>query len=109
MTIEEFLEVLRARSSARRWMLGTIGLHPLRQGIRTDGNMLTRQCPITFVAGDEGLRAAITGHQLGLSLAVITQIVSAADEEPAHDPALRHALLEAVGLALPPRTRETPP
>lgn len=99
MTIDEFLAVLREQASAHRWILGPICLAPARYGIRTDDDMLTRQCPITFVAQVPGLQVSYTaGQQLGLSWADITEIVSAADAEPEHDPALRQALLEAVGL-----------
>ena len=98
MTIDEFLAVLREQASAQRWILGQSVWLP-RYGIRTDDDMLTRQCPITFVANVPGIHASYTaGQQLGLSWADITQIVSAADAEPEHDPALRQALLEAVGL-----------
>ena len=99
MTIDEFLAVLRAQASAQRWILGTIAVAPRQGGIRTDTNLYERQCPITFVGNKPLLHQTYrAGRELGLSRAAIVQITHAADEEPGHDPALRQALLEAVGL-----------
>ena len=99
MTIDEFLAALRAKASAQRWTLCRISAYRPWDGIRTDDERIARQCPITFLGEAPCLYQSYTaGQRLGLSRADIRKIVSAADEEPAHDPVLRQALLAAVGL-----------
>ena len=100
MTLEEFLQELRARASTRSWrLLPTIATFTrINYAIRTSPPP-GEQCPITFVGGSEDIGLAYPiGQRLGLSWETITAILAATDEEDGHDPALRQALLEAVGL-----------
>lgn len=100
MTKDEFLTALTACAGHYRWHVGE---HTGHLRAFTAGNDV--HCPLTalVVAQQQPTHDEITygedaAHAIGLGLCLANALMHAADKSPLHDPALRQALLTAVGL-----------
>lgn len=97
MTIDQFLDELRANRAGWIWHLE---FNCMLRGKRGSGLTTDLCCPITSLANRLQLHQYWKGAmQLGLSWSDAEQIVMAADNSWSADPTLRRRLLEAVGLA----------
>lgn len=102
MTIQEFLTVLTRMAPMATWQYQQDPDEPTRYLIRTVTSARTPyrvQCPVSFVGDTEHTLAVVAAEQLiGLSHADTIAIMRAADDTPSHDPVLREAIIQAIGL-----------